>query len=302
MHRIQVLHFTDPGCPWAYCARPAHARLRWRFGEQLSWRLVLIGLSQSAQAYVDRGYTPEGAALGQRAFRARFGMPFAPHPKPRMAATAPACRAIVAARAAGPRFGEAAFRALQFMQFTTKGLLDDLDDLRRALGTIPDLDAEAIVSRVDDPAVVDVYEADRSLARSAEGSPTHAQGRSSSSDGPVRYTAPSLVFEDEEGTRLEAGGFQPFEAYDVVLANFDPTLERRPAPTSALEALAAFPEGMTTAEVAAVLRPSDLVDADVQGTEDELLSLVARGEVARDALAQDAIWRVGAGEPSVATA
>ena len=295
MPRIQVLHFTDPGCPWAYCARPAHARLRWRFGDQLSWRLVLIGLSQSAQAYVDRGYTPERAALGQRAFRERFGMPFAAHPKPRMAATAPACRAIVAAREAGPEFGQAALTALQLMQFTTTGLLDDPDDLRRALGTVPGLDADAIVSRLDDPAVVEAYEADRALARSAEGSPTQAQGRSSSSDGPVRYTAPSLVFEDDEGSRLEAGGFQPFEAYDLVLANLDPTLERRPAPTSALEALAAFPEGLTTAEVAAVLRPSDLVDADANGAEDELLSLVARGEAAREPLAQDALWRVPRG-------
>ena len=295
MPRIQVLHFTDPGCPWAYCARPAHARLRWRFGDQLSWRLVLIGLSESGQHYVDRGYTPEGSALGQRAFRDRFGMPFAAQPKPRMAATAPACRAIVAVREAQPPLAEAALRALQFMQFTTTGLLDDPDDLRRGLGTVPGLDADAIVSRLDDPAIVEAYEADRALARSAEGSPSQAQGRSSSSDGPVRYTAPSLVFEDGHGSRLEAGGFQPFEAYDVVLANLDATLERRPAADSALTALEEFPEGLTTAEVAGVLRPSDLVDADTDGVEDELLSLVARGEVTREPLAQDAIWRVPAG-------
>ena len=33
----------------------------------------------------------------------------------------------------------------------------------------------------------------------------------------------------EDGLRLEAGGFQPVEAYDVVVANLDPTLERRAA-------------------------------------------------------------------------
>ena len=62
------------------------------------------------------------------------------------------------------------------------------------------------------------------------------------------------------------GGFQPFEAYDTALANLDPGLERRPAPADVLEALAEFPEGLTTAEAASVMRPSDLVDADLEAT------------------------------------
>ncbi|MEA2377045.1 MAG: hypothetical protein QOD13_952, partial [Thermoleophilaceae bacterium] len=31
---IDVTHFTDPGCPWAYSAWPAHTTLRWRYGDQ----------------------------------------------------------------------------------------------------------------------------------------------------------------------------------------------------------------------------------------------------------------------------
>jgi len=38
------------------------------------------------------------------------------------------------------------------------------------------------------------------------------------SDGVVRYTAPSILFESADGRRLEAGGFQPLEAYDVLIA------------------------------------------------------------------------------------
>ena len=49
------------------------------------------------------------------------------------------------------------------------------------------------------------YQADRAFARSAEGSPTHAQDRSSTSDGPVRYTAPSVIFEHADGSRFEVG-------------------------------------------------------------------------------------------------
>ena len=40
---IAVTHFTDPGCPWAYSARPALLTLEWRFGDQLEWEIVVIG-------------------------------------------------------------------------------------------------------------------------------------------------------------------------------------------------------------------------------------------------------------------
>lgn len=294
MQRVQVLHFSDPACPWAYSARPAHARLRWRFGDQLDWSLRLIGLTESAEAYERRGYTPSRQIAGQRVFRNRFGMPFGLRVKPRMSGTSRACRAIVAVREQDAARAETALRALQLMQFTTDNLLDDDADLREALATVPGVDADAAVARIDEPDLVAAYEEDRALARSAEGSPTQAQDRHATSDGPVRYTAPSLVFEREDGTRLEAGGFQPFEAYDVVLANLAPDLERRQAPQSAAEALAEFPDGLTTAEVASVLRPSDLVDADTDATETQLLDLAGAGEATRQPIGQDAIWRLAA--------
>lgn len=297
MATITAWHFTDPGCPWAYSARPAHARLRWRFGGQLDWRLVLIGLSESGDAYVARGYTPALMTRGNRAFRGRFGMPFELHVKPRVAGTSRACRAIVAARAGDPALGEAALRALQFLQFTTPRLLDDDDDLRWALGSVAGLDADAVVASLDTPRVVAAYEADRARARTAEGTPTDVQGRAAASDGPVRYTAPSIVFEHEDGRTAEAGGFQLFEAYDLVLANLDPALERRAPAASAAEGLAAFPEGLTTAELAAVLRPSDLVDADLLETEDALISLVADGAAVRESVGHDALWRPVAAAP-----
>jgi len=56
---VRVQHFSDPACPWAYSARPFHARLKWRFGDQLHWQLVTIGLSETAVDYERRGYTPQ---------------------------------------------------------------------------------------------------------------------------------------------------------------------------------------------------------------------------------------------------
>ena len=293
---ITATHFTDPACPWAYSARPAHARLRWRFGDQVEWRLRLIGLSETGDAYEKRGYTPERALATQHRFSDRFGMPFSFERKPRMAGTARACRAIVAARELDPALGEAALRALQLLQFTTARVLDDDDDLRAQLATVPGLDADAVVAAIDDPHIVELYEADRAAARSAEGAPIHAQDRHSTSDGPVRYTAPSVIFEHEDGGRFEVGGFQPFEAYDTGLANLDPGLERRPAPETVLDALADFPEGLTTAEAASVMRASDLVDADPAATEAALAELEAAGSVLRVPAGRDAIWRTAGTE------
>lgn len=290
MEPIVARHFTDPGCPWAYCSRPAIARLRWRFGEQLDWQLVLIGLSENTERYEQIGFTPGRQATGYRRFRARFGMPFGSGVKQRLAPTSRACRAIVAAREVSPELGYAALRALQLMQFTTTDLLDDDDALRRALATVGGLDAEAVVARIEDPDVLAAYERDRERARSAEGTPTHVQGRHSDSDGPVRYTAPSVVFEHPTGRTLEVGGFQPFEAYDTALANLDPTLARRQPPAEAAAAVLEYPFGMTTAEVAAIMRPSDLVDADLAATERELIAAADEGRILALPAGSDALW------------
>ena len=291
---ITAFHFTDPGCPWAYSARPAHARLIWRFGDQVDWRLVMIGLSETAERYVARGYTPARLATSWRMFQGRFGMPFTFELKPRMAATSRACRAIVAARDIDPALGEWALRDLQLMQFTSGRLLDEDADLRHALGGIPGLDADAVVRSIDSPEVLAAYEADRELTRAAEGTPTHAQDRHATSDGPVRYTAPSVIFEQADGRRLEVGGFQPFEAYDTALANLDVSLNRRPPPADPLEALGAFPNGLTTAELAEVLRPSDLAAADLTATEGQLVALAGEGTLLCEPVGDGALWRLPA--------
>jgi protein-disulfide isomerase-like protein with CxxC motif len=290
MEPIVAGHFTDPACPWAYCSRPAIARLRWRFGAQIEWRLVMIGLSETTERYERAGYTPARAASRWPIFQRRFGMPFGTAPKPRMAASTRACRAIVAAREQGPELGYPALRALQLMQFTTTRLLDDDDDLRWALGGVPGLDADAAVGRIDDPEIVAGYEADKALARVAAGTPTHVQGRHSTSDGPVRYTAPSVLFERSDGRRGEVGGFQPFEAYDTVLANLEPELERRPAPEDAREAVLAYPIGLTTAEVASILRPSDLDEIDLEAARRGLIAAAEEGAIECTPVGSDALW------------
>src|SRR5581483_10659826 len=114
---IKATLYSDPGCPWAYSQNPALSVLQWRYGPQLDWRLVVIGLTESADQYAARGYTPLGRVLGHIFFR-RYGMPFALEPRARLAATARACRAIVAARLTTPGSEWSVYRALQLANFT----------------------------------------------------------------------------------------------------------------------------------------------------------------------------------------
>ncbi|HUR85022.1 MAG TPA: DsbA family protein [Solirubrobacteraceae bacterium] len=285
---IDVTHFTDPGCPWAYSAWPALTTLRWRYGDGLHWKLVMIGLAEDSARYARAGYTPAKSAVGQLRFR-RFGMPLNPAPKARLHATSPACRAIVAVRLHAPELGDVALRALQFAHFTTSALLDDPRTLRAALSGVDGLDADAVVDRIDAPEVWEAYEADRAAARTAEGSPTEAQGRAANSDGAVRYTAPSLVFSNGSGVRLEAGGFQPIEGYDVVIANLDPGLARRAPADDPVSVLHAFPYPLATAEVAAVMT-EHLGVPDLARAEELLVAAAGSGQVVRHAAGDSALW------------
>src|ERR1700676_3299549 len=95
---ISATLYSDPACPWAYSENPALRVVEWRYGDQMQWRLVLVGLTEDASQYEARGYTPLRGALSQTQFRRRYGMPFAAAPKSRLSATSRACRAVIAAR------------------------------------------------------------------------------------------------------------------------------------------------------------------------------------------------------------
>jgi predicted DsbA family dithiol-disulfide isomerase len=288
---ITATLYSDPACPWAYSESPALRVIEWRYGDQLDWKLVLIGLTEESSQYAARGYTPLRGALGQLSFR-RYGMPFAPEPKARLSATARACRAVVAARLQSPGSEWAAFRAIQLANFTTGLVLEDDEGLRDVLSTVPGIDADAIIEALDSDAVTVAYEADKADSRTAAGSPTELQGKAGNTDGVVRYTAPSVILQSN-GTRLEAGGFQPVEAYDVLIANLDPGLERQPPPTTPTPLLNHFTGGLTTQEVAALMTAGN--DApDRKAAEAALIELVAEGLATRTQLGDDALWRAAA--------
>ncbi len=95
---------------------------------------------------------------------------------------------------------------------------------------------------------------------------------------------------EHAGRRLEAGGWQTIEAYDVLVANLIPDGERRGVPDDPLELLTAFPGGLVTQEVAQLLTRGndahDRVEAEVT-----MLRLVADGAATRTPLGDDALWK-----------
>jgi hypothetical protein len=263
--------------------------IEWRYGHQLDWRLVLVGLSEDVSRYAEHGFTPLRMASSGLLFRERYGMPFAPYPKPRLSASSRACRAIIAARRQSPGSEWRVLRALQLGNFNTPLLFDDDDQMRDVLRAVSGIDADEIVALIDDPAVTAEYERDKAETRTAAGSPTELQGKAGNSDGAVRYTAPSLLLTTADGRRLEAGGFQPVEAYDVLIANLDPTLHRAAPPEDPGPLLAHFEFGLTTQEVAALMTHGN-DRPDRSAAEAALLALVAEGRAERRPLGDDALW------------
>jgi hypothetical protein len=180
------------------------------------------------------------------------------------------------------------FHAIQLANFTTPLLLDDDAQLEEVLRGLPGIDAARLIGALDSPEVSEAYQHDRERSRSAAGSPAELQGKTATSDGPVRFTAPSVVFE-RDGRQLTAGGFQPVEAYDVLVVNLDPTLERRLPPPTPEPLLDYFREGLTTQEVAALMTQGN-DQPDRVAAERALVELVADGLAVRRALGDDALW------------
>jgi hypothetical protein len=70
---ISITMYGDPACPWGYSASPALRVIEWRYGDQLDWRLVLVGLSEDTSRYADSGFTTLRMARSGLRFRKRSG-------------------------------------------------------------------------------------------------------------------------------------------------------------------------------------------------------------------------------------
>ena len=121
---VRITEFTDPACPWAYSAEPFRRRLDWLYGEDLVWHVRMVGLSESPEEYGRKGFTPERLSGAYRRIAHDHGMPIDTALRPRMTATVPACRAVVAARREAPDLMRPLLRRLRVRCFRGE-LLDE---------------------------------------------------------------------------------------------------------------------------------------------------------------------------------
>jgi 2-hydroxychromene-2-carboxylate isomerase len=242
---LTIRLFTDPACPFAFSAEPARRRLRWHYGDQLTWEVRMIVLTAEAGE-------AEKLAGGAPDLQRRYGMPIDPSPLSRPASSEPACRAVVAARLNAPASAEPLLRRLR-VHAMLGGLLDDPDLIAEAAREAR-LDPADLGRWCDSEAVEDALRADMVAARSPHPAARALDHKLGGPREERRYTAPSYeITDDESRSTIAIPGFNPVEAYEAAIANLDPRLARRPKPASIRELLAwASPEPLATAEVAAI--------------------------------------------------
>ena len=251
MSEVVITEFTDPGCPWAYSAEPFRRRLHWLYGDAIEWRRRMVVLAEDPQDYLDKGFTPESQSRAFATIAHDHGMPIDTAERPRMAATAPACRAVVAARLREPAAEEPLLRA--FRVRTMRGEL--LDEVATVRGAAQDagLDPDELERWSAEDAVEQAMREDMAAARQPSPAARVLDGKLANWSGGRRYTCPSYeILRQSDGVSIAVPGFQPFAAYDVVLANLLPGTDRREPPESVLDVLEWAGEPLASREVAVV--------------------------------------------------
>jgi predicted DsbA family dithiol-disulfide isomerase len=209
--QLEITHFTDPACPFAFSAEPVRLRLRWHYGDQLIWRTRMIVLTLEAGE-------AEKLAQGAPGLQSRYGMPIDPAPHARAASSEPACRAVVAARLKAPEAEDSLLRNLR-VRTMAGGLLDD-PALIAAAATDARLSPAEVNRWCESSEVQATLQTDVDAARKpsqAARSLDHKLG------GPAehrRYTAPSYeITHPDSGSAISLPGFNPIEAYEASIAS-----------------------------------------------------------------------------------
>lgn len=253
---VVITEFTDPACPWAFSAEPFRHRLRWLYGDSIDWKVNVVVLSESPEEYLEKGMDTEKLKARYEKIGREHGMPIDTTERPRMVATIVACRAIVAARLNALERERALLRALRVLCF--EGPLIDEPETIAMAAERAGLDPDELQRWMATDEVEQAVREDMARAREPMPAARVLDDRLANWSGGRRYTCPSYeVQRMSDGVRISIPGFQPFAAYDVVLANLVPGLDRRDAPTGVEEVLAWAGCPLATREVAELCEVDD---------------------------------------------
>ena len=258
----------------------------------------MIGLTEHGARVRAPRLHRRGQARGYRSFRRR-GMPFATAPREHVHGTWPMCRAVVAARLTVPDREWSVFRALQVAQFTTTLDLETPRASPPRWSASPGSTSTALLAAAAQPETEAAFAADRARGPHRRGRADRVPGqvgddaRRRASASPRRaWSSPATT---AAGSRRAASSRS--RPTTCSIANLDPHARRREPATDVAEVLAAFPDGVTTAEVAAVMAPSNTAP-DLDAAEDALIALAASGgarRVARRPRRAVGVGRAGGG-------
>ncbi len=265
---LDITHYTDPICPYAFSAEPLLRRLEWQLGGNATWQIRLVGLAESEEDLVARGLTSEMMTTIYGDFGDRYGMPIDRAPRSRLVPSLPACRAITAAGFTSPEALARMTRALRVRHFA--GEMIDQPDALRGAAADAGLDPDEVARQAGTQVTADTLADDMEASRTPSPEAVAQRARLAAWERGLRYTCPSLeITRRSDGRRISAPGFQPREAYEMAVANLAPDLKLRPFAESVREVLEWAPFPLATVEIAAIR------DADIDGVREELRTLEA---------------------------
>jgi len=266
---IEVVEYTDPLCSIAWGTEPYKRKLQWRFGEKLSWRVVMAGLCRdNSTVKMFQPWDPYEAGQIYLKIWKRVtgitGMPYPENLRYMALTTDPPCLVVKAAECQGPDIADRVLRRFRESVFIYGTPVDSLDQLKTALEGIPGLDLEKLLRDVDSDEVQSAYLADWEETRRpndyvrglAESETDHLKGGMMVSEGHERYNLPTFIFKGPAGERT-VPGYRPYAEYEEALESVSPGITAHPrVDPSPEEALGRWPT-LTSKEIDVVCRSSN---------------------------------------------
>lgn len=272
MSKLHITIFTDPTCPFALSMEPTRWRLKWLYGDQLSWENKMIILS---------GYngetspmTPKRISASRQNLREQHGMPMNTEQMPRVPETLLACQNYIAIRNHAPDVADSFLRKLRVASLNN-ALIDDQEVIDTII-TNAGLNTEQVQTWRLNPETEKALIEDAEAARQPGAQAHHfAHKLSKTSTGRVRYPASSCLFSIDE-TTMELPGFWPLAAYEAIIGNLIPKATRADDPKSAQEVLEWAGTALATIEVATI------INRDVEEVRKELQEIATFTPVGQD--------------------
>lgn len=217
---VQITYFTDPLCSWCWAFEPHWRRLRYEFGDQLSWRYRMGGLIADWARYHDPlNEISRPGQMGPQWLHVQkiTGMPLNPKLWQENPPTSsyPACIALKAAETFGPAFAELYLRRLreaamlEARDISQPAVLQELAaEANRLLAPEEQADLEAFAAAAQGESACEAFREDIKEVRFRE------IGR-----------FPTLILHRSGETGLMLTGYRPYAALREALKKVAPDLE-----------------------------------------------------------------------------